>query len=332
MREWLKQTTDGLLETAELALNRYSAAQPATYGAVHVLRNSTATYTELRDRLFAATRAGNVADVLILTHGSDGYIATQSGIDAARIRGLRTEYGGPLNIRSVYMMSCVGASLNQAWLDGGRPDERRHDRNNNLPEPTTHFFWTGWKEGQAFQTAVTSAYTRTVDALNNVLRGIIAALARRPASPGKQVDVSKLEVIASSRPEVAGDGSLTISSDTLPPAPATAQGSSLVTTVLPMQVLAKLRARATAYAMTAGRALSPQGRAFVESWERPLLPPGPGRRERAGPTDRCRRAPGVERSRSRSPSSNSTRWSASPAASERRRSCARPCSACSTTA
>ena len=28
MRDWLKQTTDGLLESAELTLNRYSAAQP----------------------------------------------------------------------------------------------------------------------------------------------------------------------------------------------------------------------------------------------------------------------------------------------------------------
>jgi len=273
LRSWLRLTTDDLLESAELVLNRYSAASPSLYGAVHVLRNSTATYGELRDRLFAATRAGHVSDVLVLTHGSDGYIATQSGIDAARIRQLSQEYGGPLSIRSVYMMSCVGASLNQAWLDTGARTSAGTTGDNVLPEPTTYFFWTAWKGGQAFETAVTSAYRSTVDLLSGALRGILTAVMPGPAAAlAGQLDVSSLPMIAASRPEVAGAGTLTIASDALPPA-AVSRGSDLVTTVLPGQVLARLRSTAAAYAMTTGRQLSPEGRVFVERWERPLASP-----------------------------------------------------------
>ncbi len=276
LREWLKQTTDNLLESAELAVNRYAAAQPTHYGAVHVLRNSTATYTELRDRLFAATRAGHVADVLVLTHGSGGFIAADSGIDAARIRGLATEYGGPLNIRSVYMMSCVGASLNGAWLDAGARTSAGTTGDNVLPEPTTHFFWTSWKEGRTFETAVTSAYRRTVDAINEALASIIVAVLPPVVGPqaADLVDVSSLAIIAASRPEVAGAGSLTISSDSLPSPTSAGQSAGLVTTVLPMQVLARLRDPAS-FALTAARGLSPEGRAFVERWERPLAASGP---------------------------------------------------------
>jgi GH24 family phage-related lysozyme (muramidase) len=262
LREWIRRTTDNLLETAELSLNRYESAAPATYGTVHVLRNSTATFDQLRDRLFAATRAGRVVDLLILTHGSSGYIAADSGIDAARIRSLRTQFGGPLNLRTVTMMSCVGASLNQAWLHAGARASAGTVGNNNLPEPTTYFFWSAWKSGTAFETAVLSAYRRTVDALNSLVRSI----------PGLgDVDVSTLDLIQSSRPEVAGDGTLTVGTDTLP---AAASGMGLVATVLPARAMAMMRQAASSYAISAGRGLSAHGRTFVESWERPLASPG----------------------------------------------------------
>lgn len=275
LREWLRQATDDLLEGAELVLNRYSAAHPAHYGAVHVLRNSTATYGELRDRLFAATRAGHVVDLLVLTHGSGGYLAADSGIDAAMIRRLAQEYGGPLGIRSVYMMSCVGASLNQAWLDAGARTSAGSTGNNNLPEPTTHFFWRAWTGGQTFETAVTSAYRTTVETLNRAVQGVVSAIAPGAgAALAGQLDVSALPMVASGRPEVAGIGTLTIATEALPAAPAvTSRGSGLVTTVLPRQVLDRLRSTVTAYSMTAGRQLSPGGMSFVQRWERPLVAP-----------------------------------------------------------
>jgi hypothetical protein len=271
LREWLRTTTDNLLETAELTLNRYQSSQPGTYGTVHALRNSTATYDALRDRLFAATRAGHVADVLILTHGDNGYIAAGSGINGDRIRGLRTEFGGPLNIRSVYMMSCVGASLNQAWLAAGARTSAGTVGNNNLPEPTTHFFWTVWKSGGTFESAVTSAYRGTVEALNDAVRSIIGGVLG--SALAQSVDVSGLDVIQSSRPEIAGDGSLTVASDALPAAP-TASGLSLVTTVLPSRAITALRPMAAAYSLSTGRSLSAAGKSFLEGWERPLAPPG----------------------------------------------------------
>lgn len=274
LREWLRATTDDFLETAELVLNRYESAHPATYGSVHVLRNSTATYAELRDRLFAATRAGHVVDVLILTHGSGGFIAAGSGIDSDRIRGLRREFGGPLNIRSVYMMSCVGASLNQAWLAAGARASAGSVGNNNLPEPTTHFFWTAWRGGASFESAVTSAYRRTVDALNEAVRSIVSAVVPGGGLVSGAIDISGLDLIQAGRPEVAGDGSLTVSTDVLPPAP-TVGALSLVTTVLPARAVTALRPMALASSLSTGRALSAAGRTFVERWERPLAGPGP---------------------------------------------------------
>ena len=99
LNEWIRHTTDQLLENAELALNRYTATKPATYGDVVVLRDSTATFAELKNALFSATRAGKVIDLIVLTHGAQEFISATDGIDAARIRTLSREFGGPLSIR-----------------------------------------------------------------------------------------------------------------------------------------------------------------------------------------------------------------------------------------
>lgn len=263
LRDWLTTTTDRLLESAELALNRYTAAKPATYGDVVVLRDSTATFAELRNALFAAGRAGKVVDLLILTHGRAGLISADNGIDGARIRSLAREYGGPLAIRSVYMMNCVGSSLNQAWLDVGARTSAGTHENNYLPEPTTYFFFSAWKDGQTFETAVTGAYRRTVDGLNAALRAIVTGLVP-VAGPAlaERIDVSGLDVVVASRPEVVGAGSVTVTTDALPPAPAvTSTGQSLVTTVVPAG------SRALVRTLSVPRTVSPSGRTFIQRWE-----------------------------------------------------------------
>ena len=268
LRSWLRETTDTLIESAELALNHYSGARPQHYGAVTVLRDSTATFAELRTTLFDATRGGKVVDLLILTHGSREYISTVDGIDAARIRSLRTEYGGPLSIRSVYMMNCVGSSLNQAWLDVGARTSAGSHENNYLPEPTTHFFWESWRAGQTFESAVTGAYRRTVDAMNSAVRGIVSTLVPiAGAALASRIDLSTLDFVVASRPEVVGAGSLTINDDALP-APATASGLSLVTTVLPPGLAHGLSAHGVS---PVAAMVSPAGRTFIERWELPLL-------------------------------------------------------------
>ncbi|MGV0718210.1 hypothetical protein ABQE93_22680 [Mycolicibacterium sp. XJ662] len=265
LRGWLQTTTDNLIESAELTLNRYAATKPATYGDVVVLRNSSATFAELKNALFTASRAGRVIDLMILTHGRDDHIAADGGIDSARIRSLTKDYGGPLNIRTVYMMNCVGASLNQAWLDiGARASAGSHE-NNYLPEPTTYFFFSAWKNGQTFETAVTSAYRRTIDEINAALRAIITAIAPLAGAVlASKIDVSGLSFVVASRPEVVGAGDITISSDVLPPPPAgTSKGQSLVTTVMPAG------SRAWTRQMSVPRSVSPSGRTFIGRWELP---------------------------------------------------------------
>jgi hypothetical protein len=216
IRDTIKGFTDSLLESAELALNRYSAAAPQHYGGVSVLRNGTASYEDLKGKLFTLTREGKLIDLFILTHGSDNEIAVGGGITGEKIRQLRADLGKPLTIRSVYMMNCVGSSLNQAWLDAGARVSSGSIRNNYLPEPTTFFFWQNWKDGQSFETAVTAAYRKTVNAMNDAVRSFIAGLAPGlGALASELVDFGKMAFVADSAPVVQGQRTVTISTDDL---------------------------------------------------------------------------------------------------------------------
>ncbi|MGW9168582.1 glycoside hydrolase family protein [Agromyces sp. NPDC055658] len=279
VEDGLRRATDTLIESAELAVQQFGAAKPDVYGEVTVLRDSTATFAELRSTLFDATRAGRVVDLLILTHGNEGrYIDAEGRVDAERVRSLRTEFGGPLNLRSVYMMNCVGSSLNGAWLHVGARTSVGTHANNYLPEPTTHFFWTAWKGGATFEAAATGAYRSAIASMNGIVRGLIAALPFPASLLAGQVDFAEWDFVRDSRPEVVGAGALTVSTDTLPAPTASAQ-SMLMTTVLPAPTGDRRRPAARAGSRWSGslsvaRAVSPAGRAFVTRWERPLLPPG----------------------------------------------------------
>lgn len=236
LREKIKSVTDTLIESAELAINRYSAAAPQFYDSVAVLRDGTATYEELKAQLIALSKAGKMIDLLILTHGGDKFISAGSGIDPDKIRAMKAEHGRALNIRSVYMMNCVGASLNQAWIDAGAKASSGSIRNNYLPEPTTHFFWENWKAGQSFENAATGAYRRTIALMNEAVRGFVRAL----PIPGSglladQIDFEKFQFVIDSAPVVQGQRSVEIASDEL--VFGQSMQSSLATTVVPTRML-----------------------------------------------------------------------------------------------
>lgn len=205
----IRELSKELLEGVELLANRYAEAKPGTYGDVIVMRNSAASYEDLKKQLVAQSDAGKLIDLFILTHGSNDYIAVTGGISAARIRQIRTDYGKPLSIRSVYMMNCVGSSLNQAWRDIGAQTVSGTKRNNYIPEPTMFFFWKNWKGGMSFADSVTLAYQQTITLINDALRSLLGSL----SLPG--IDVRNLQVIKDSEPVVSGQGSLTVGSDDL---------------------------------------------------------------------------------------------------------------------
>jgi hypothetical protein len=231
VRDTIKGLTDTLLESAELAINRYSAAAPEYFGSVAVLRDGTASYDDLRNKLFSLSSEGKLIDVLILTHGSDNEIAVRGGITGEKIRQMRAEFGKPLSIRSVYMMNCVGASLNQAWLDAGAKVSAGAIRNNYLPEPTTFFFWQNWKQGQNFETAVTSAYRKTINVMNEAVRGFIRALPIPGAAQlAGYIDFEKMDFVRDSAPVIQGQRSVSVNTDDLSFAQSLSSG--LVTTVL----------------------------------------------------------------------------------------------------
>jgi hypothetical protein len=258
LRDKLREVTDNLLETAELTLNRYEAAAPSHYGKVVVLRDGTASYQELKAQLIALADARRIVDVLILTHGSSDFISVVGGIDGTKIRAIKTENGGPLTIRSVYMMNCVGSTLNQAWLDAGAKVSSGAIRNNYLPEPTTYFFWSNWKAGQTFENAVTGAYRRTIALMNETVRAFVRTLPVPGADMlAAMIDFESLDFVKDSAPVIQGQRSVTISSDDL--TFAQSRASSLATTVLPISALEGLA--------SSPAAVSAAGLDFLRRWE-----------------------------------------------------------------
>jgi hypothetical protein len=263
LHDRLRAITDNLLETAELTLNRYTAASPDPYGAVVVLRDGTASYAELKRTLVAQTSAGKIVDLVILTHGGPNSISVVDGIDGAKIVAMKTEAGRPLAIRSVYMMNCVGSSLNQAWIDAGAKVSAGALRNNYLPEPTAHYFWTNWRASQPFETAVTGAYRQTISAMNEAVRTVLAASPIPGTSAiADAIDFATFDFVRDSAPVVQGQRTLTIGSDEL--TFSQSRASSLATTVLPVSLL---RSLSDDIVSAPRRSLSPAGLAFIEGFE-----------------------------------------------------------------
>lgn len=259
LRDKVKSLTDSLLEGAELSLNRYSAAKGSFFGDVVVLRDGTASYDALKTQLITLTKAGKLIDVIILTHGSNDYISVTGGIDGQKIRDIKTANGGPLSIRMVYMMNCVGSSLNQAWIDAGARASAGTRANNYLPEPTTYFFWQNWQAGQGFETAVISAYRKTVNLMNDAVNGFVRAI----APLAFDVSLDSLDFVQGSAPVVSGARNITIGSDDL--SAATSVSSSLATTLLPLNLLGAMGDASPA--AVAPRKLSQAGLAFIKEFE-----------------------------------------------------------------
>lgn len=262
LRDWLRTQTDRLLEDAELSLGRYRAAKGSSYGEVVVLRDGTASYDDLKKTLIDQTRAGKLIDVLILTHGSNDYISVRGEINGQKIRDIKAANGGPLSIRMVYMMNCVGSSLNQAWLDAGARASAGARANNYLPEPTTFFFWTAWKSGTGFETAVISAYRKTVNLLNDLLNDAIGVLSPTLALLHK-FSISDAGFVQDSAPVVSGARAITVNSDDL--STSKSLSSPLATTILH---LATLQALSEAPAsVIPPRQLSAAGVEFIKGFE-----------------------------------------------------------------
>jgi hypothetical protein len=250
IRAKLKSVTDTLIESADLALNRFGAAVPGHYDSVTVLRDGTATYEEIKRKLIELSTAGKIIDLLVLTHGGRDHISAGSGINGAKIKEMRTAYGKALNLRSVYMMNCIGSSLNEAWIAAGAKVSVGSIANNYLPEPTAHFFWENWKAGQNFETSNTNAYRRTVSLMNDTVKGFIRAL----PIPGsgelaEQVNFEKMQFVIDSAPVIQGQRSIQISSDDLVFGQSLA--SSLCTTVVPVDTLKNLAQVAPGLAQSA---------------------------------------------------------------------------------
>ena len=239
LNDKFKSLTDNLLETAELTINRYSSARPSLFGDVIVLRNGSATYQQLKDTLVRLSQEKKVIDIFVLTHGSDKYIALSGGdgIDERKIGAIKTANGAPLSIRSVYMMNCVGSTLNKAWLDAGAKVSSGAIRNNYLPEPSMYFFWSAWKAGQNFETAVTGAFRKTINLMNDAVKNMLGNIPLLSSYAG-HVNFENFDFVKDSAPVIQGQRTLTISSDELNFAQSLY--NSMATTVLPVSTLQSL--------------------------------------------------------------------------------------------
>ena len=261
----IRSYTDNLLETAELALNRYKGAKPEFFSDVITLRDGTASYADLKNTLIAQSKKGKLIDLFILTHGSGNFISVTGGIDGDKIRAMKNDYGKPLSIRSVYMMNCVGASLNQAWLDAGAKASAGSIKNNYLPEPTMYFFWKNWKEGQTFESAVTSAYRKTIALMNTIGKELLQIIPGGTLVSGV-LDFENMDFVRDSAPMIQGQRSVTINTDNL--SFAQTISSSLATTVLPAGVLRSLAlSEPDAGVAKAPGTLSQQGVDLIKGFE-----------------------------------------------------------------
>lgn len=239
LRDLIKTTTDRWIETAELSVNRYSAAVPSQFSEVAILRDSSSSYEDLKGKLITLSKAGKIIDLVILTHGSGDFISVPGGVDSAKIRKIKEENGKPLSIRSVYMMNCVGSSLNQAWLDAGAKVSSGAIRNNYLPEPSMFFYWQAWKAGQTFENAVTSAYRRTIKLMNDTVRNFIDAIPLPGTSAlAALVDFEKFDFVIDSAPVIQGQRTVTINTDNL--TFTQSLSDPMATTVLPVSTLQAL--------------------------------------------------------------------------------------------
>jgi GH24 family phage-related lysozyme (muramidase) len=259
----LERATDRLIEGAELALNRYAAAKPDSYGEVIVLRDSTASYTDLKDTLIGLARRQRVIDLFILTHGGADFISVAGGIDSKKIVQMMTDNGGPLPLRSVYMMNCVGSSLNRAWLSAGAKTSSGTKGNNYLPEPTMFFFWQNWRAGKSFGDSVVTAYHQTISFMNDTVRGLLQALPGGSAL-ASLIDLSTMDFVLQSAPDVAGASSATISSDDL--SKVLSVSNNLALSVVPAQWLRMLSVARAMDTVNKG-ALSNDGLAFIKRFE-----------------------------------------------------------------
>jgi GH24 family phage-related lysozyme (muramidase) len=239
IREQLLSLTDNLLEGLELTAGRYTSSKPEIFSDVIILRNSTASYNELKTTLINYSKEQKIIDLFIMTHGSDDYISVTGGINSQRIRAIKSEFGRPLTIRSVYMMNCVGSSLNQAWLDAGAKVTSGTIRNNYLPEPTMFFFWNNWKDGQPFENAITSAFRKSINAINSAIRNFISSIPIPGTSLlASQFDIANCDFVRDSAPVIQGQRLLTINSDDINFSQS--MTNSLATTVLPVRDLARM--------------------------------------------------------------------------------------------
>jgi GH24 family phage-related lysozyme (muramidase) len=270
IRDRIKAVTDNLLETLELTLNRYTDATPDLYGSVVVLRDGTASYADLKSQLIALSKNAKIIDLFILTHGMKDLISFAGDIDSRKIRAMRTEAGQPLTIRSVYMMNCVGSSLNQAWIDAGAKVSSGSTGNNYLPEPTMYFFWSNWKSGQTFGNAVTGAYHKTISVMNDAIKGFLRGL----PIPGTDaaaaaVDVAKLDFVRESSPLIQGEQTMAISTDSPSFSQTVTPPSSLATTVLSLSVIRQLSSESEppAASGTPQRSLSAAGMNLIKEFE-----------------------------------------------------------------
>jgi GH24 family phage-related lysozyme (muramidase) len=231
LRDGITRMTDNVLESADLYLNGFRNAAPGYYGEVVILRNNTATKADLRANLQRLTENNKTIDLYILTHGGQsGSILinspAQEWLSASDIEAMRMPNGSPLRIRSVYQMNCYGGMLNDAWRRVGAQAVAGSPGVNYLPEPTTFFVFRNWKNNSSFHDAVTNAFNLTVSLIKELIRssatvlggavgGVVgAALGRLLASIATN-DFENKDFVRTSRPQLVGNTSVTIQSDTL---------------------------------------------------------------------------------------------------------------------
>lgn len=215
IRATVEGIIDQFVETNEAA--KFSALAAAKYQKFVNLSDGSCTRANLLATLVNESVLGNVVDLAVLGHGSNEFLALNSGPDLTgatksatgailtpgTIRSLLTDAraqrgaGFTFSLRAVHMCNCFGSTVNDDWLAIGAKVSVGSLRNNYMPEPTLSWFWDDFAKNdkRAAQAAADSYAAATP----------FWSLVPGYTNPDPETGLTKIQ---ESRPVVAGATSL----------------------------------------------------------------------------------------------------------------------------
>jgi hypothetical protein len=170
----IEDSVDYWVEEFENTFSGFANSAGHEYNSVEFLEDATAIPSKFKERVKALADQGFTIDVITIGHGSKKRLVGFQGasITDVTLSELKIEYGRALPIRMVYMMNCLGSTMNSAWINAGATVSGGSRGDNFMPEPMLHTFWKNWLGGMNFANAMADAYRSTKGIWNFIYKDL----------------------------------------------------------------------------------------------------------------------------------------------------------------